>query len=164
MYSQAPPPMPKRPWIRRHRTALIVTTAAAVLVLAAAGWFGSRAALRVLEPSGDAALAQLRQVPHPSGAVEVGHRTERGTYHSQPSAWLTYRTTGTACPSALSTFLAAGAREQNTHATDPAAAYCKPTGKGFESFCLPTVCFFADFLSDHDPAEYTISTGPDGEG
>ena len=159
MYSPVPP--------RRRRPArskLIIAAVIAAVIVAVGGWFGSRALQHALSPSADAALAQLRQVPHPAGATEVAHRTLRGGLQTKPSAWLTYRVPGSACQAALATFLTAGAREQGAQAVDPVASFCKPTGKGFESFCLPAVCFFADFMSDHNSSEYTISTGPDAEG
>jgi hypothetical protein len=116
-------------------------------------------------PSADAQLALLRAVPHPAGAVEIGHRLENGSYRTKPTAWLTYRTMRSACPAALATFATAGADQVGPPARDEVTAYCQPPGSGFESFCIPhLVCFFADFSSDHDMRVYTISTGPDGEG
>lgn len=163
MYSAVPPGVPRRPSPARR----VLIVAAALVVVAAlgvGGWLGSHVVQRAISPSGDSVLAQLRRVPHPPGAVEVAHRTARGSYGTKPSAWLTYQLPGAACPAALATFLRAGAREQGVQASNPDASYCKPTGKGFESFCMPIVCFFADFISDGNPNEYTISTGPDGEG
>ena len=143
---------------------IAAATLVTAIAVAVGGWAGSRAVQHELSPSADTVLARLRQVPRPPGAVEVGHRTVRGTYNSKPSAWVTYQVPTTACQAALSAFLTAGASEQGARAADPVASFCKPAGKGYESFCLPVVCFFADFMSDHNPAEYTISTGPDAEG
>lgn len=165
MYQPGPPGPPRpRQWTTRRTTLLLTAAVIVAIAVAAARWFGARAVQHTLSPSVDPVLARLRQVPRPPGAVEVGHRTLRGSYHSNPSAWLTYRVPDTACPAALSAFLTAGASEQGPQAADPVASFCKPVGKGYESFCLPAVCFFADFMSDHNPAEYTISTGPDAEG
>ena len=158
-----------RPRRRRTRRVSLALAACGVLVVAstvALGWAGVNVARARLSPSADPQLALLRRVAHPADAVEVGHRTQRGRPDAPGTAWLTYRTVGPACPAALITFIGSGVREAGIQSSaDPVKAHCGPAGDGIDSLCLPNVvCFLADFTVNHNPREYTISTGPNGQG
>lgn len=149
----------------RRRTVVIIASLAAVVVLAVAAWVGTSILHNRISPSGAPQLALLRQLPHPAGAAEISHRTQRGQYNSTGTAWLTYQISGAACPAVLTTLAEHGIRQLGAQPADPVKAHCAPSGNGFATFCVPKVfCFLADFTVDHNPTEYTLSTGPNGSG
>jgi hypothetical protein len=136
------------------------------LLLIAAGnvsWWGTNTVRNTVRPSGQPKLELLRRVPHPDGAIEIGHRTQSGTISSEATAWLSYRIPAAdhdSCVALLSTFARTGVQEEFQKAPDPAAAYCKPQGRGFASYCVPrVVCFLAEFPGPAQPDQYTLSTG-----
>ena len=156
-------------WSRWSATRRVVMAALAVVVVGSGAvfvWTISSAVEQRVLPSGAKQLALLRRVPHPPGAVEVGHRTQRGRLNSAPSAWLTYQLPGglQTCRAVIETFRSDGVLETYQKRSDPFAAYCPPSGLSMASYCLPrVVCFSADFGGE-PRQEYTLGIGPDSGG
>jgi hypothetical protein len=150
-------------WSPRRRAALIGALAVLLVAAGIASWWGAVTVRDTIRPSGQPKLELLRGVPHPDGAVEIGHRTQSGTIDSAATAWLTYRLPvgdPDSCRILLATFAKTGVHEEFQKAPDPAAAYCKPQGRGFASYCVPSVvCFLAEFGDDQHGGQYTLSTG-----
>jgi hypothetical protein len=144
----------------------MLAIAGVVVVAIALGlgiWRGTATALNVLHPSGEPKLALLRKVPHPAGAVEIGHRTHHGSKDLAASAWLTYRMpagTQDVCSTVIATFEANHLGQEWLHAADPIAAYCRADGSGIASYCVPKViCFDTAFSAPGQDPQYTLGTG-----